>query len=232
MADEGADGAADAGAGVSADKDWDARYRAMASPFGDGPSAWAVMALAHPGVAATAPAQARRTALSLADGDGRNGTWLARQGLAMTALDLSAEATARAVARDRAAGVTVTRLVADLLEWRPERRWDLVFLLFLQGPTALREAGLRAAAAAVAPGGWLVLEGFGGAPDEGPDALGPSRAVHRWQAAEIGGWAAPLVPREVVTGRLLLEDGPRHAGEGTVLRALLHRPPAPAANGV
>lgn len=202
------------------DKDWDARYRACPSPFGDAPNHWAVMALSHPRVAATAP----RRALCLADGDGRNGTWLAAQGLAVTAVDLSAEATRQARARDAAAGVHVERIEADLRDWVPARRWDIVFLLYLQGPPALREAGLRMAARTVAPGGWLVFEGFAGAPDDGADAVGPTTPAHRWQAGDITAWARGLGRREVFTGRLLLDEGPRHAGESTVLRALLGAP--------
>ncbi|MEL6335884.1 MAG: class I SAM-dependent methyltransferase [Pseudomonadota bacterium] len=204
--------------------DWDARYRAQPAPFGDGPNHWAVMALAHPLIAAGAAAGAARRALCLADGDGRNGTWLARQGLEVTALDLSAEATRQAKARDAAAGVSVARLEADVTAWTPRQTWDLVFLIYLQGPPALRRAGLQAAMAALAPGGWLVMEGFAVPPEGAAEVVGPSTPAHRWRAADLADWAPELTARDVMTGRLLLDEGPRHAGTATVLRALLQAP--------
>ena len=62
---------------------------------------------------------AARRVLCLADGDGRNGAWLAGRGLAVTAVDVSAVANEKAQALDRSRGVSVTRITADLAEWRP-----------------------------------------------------------------------------------------------------------------
>ena len=76
----------------------DKRYReADEPPFGEAPNAYLRMICARPDFAA-------RTALCLADGDGRNGCWLAAQGLAVTAVDVSAVATDRAFALDRRHG--------------------------------------------------------------------------------------------------------------------------------
>src|SRR5690606_6359947 len=96
-------------------------------PFGTAPNEYLRMVCARSGFAA-------RTALSLADGDGRNGRWLARQGLAVTAVDVSAVATERALALDRAGGVAVERVTADLADWTPAagRTWDAVVLIYLQ----------------------------------------------------------------------------------------------------
>src|SRR5690606_734365 len=111
------------------------------------------------------------------DGDGRNGCWLAVQGLAVTAVDVSAVATEKARALDARQGVTVERLTADLAAWSPEagRAWDAVFLIYLQSDWPLRRRALEVGAAALAPGGWLVVEGFAkaqaGRPEMGPDDL-------------------------------------------------------------
>ena len=179
--------------------DWDAKYAAARGGlFGEAANAWLAMCLARPGVEAG-------SALCLADGDGRNGTWLAAQGVAVSAVDLSAEATRRAEARDRAAGVTAERRAADLFDWSPGgRAWDLVALICLQGPPALRRRGLELAAEALAPGGWLVLEGFGtGAAARGrPECAGASRrASAGWPAA---GWSCTRRLR----GRCVSTRGP------------------------
>ncbi|WP_339950273.1 class I SAM-dependent methyltransferase [uncultured Albimonas sp.] len=203
--------------------DWDAKYAAARGGlFGEAPNAWLAMCLARPGAAP-------RSALSLADGDGRNGTWLAGRGLETSAVDLSAEATRRAEARDRAAGVRVARTAADLLDWSPgARRWDLAALICLQGPPALRRRGLSLAAEALAPGGWLVLEGFGpgpaGAPAEGP---GPRAPDLRWSVDESLAWLSGegLEVHEALEGAVRLDEGPLHQGLARMTRLLLRRPP-------
>lgn len=197
--------------------DWDARYAAaQGGLFGETPNTWLRMALAQPG-------PAPGSALLIADGDGRNGTWLAAQGLAVTAFDLSPEATRRAEARDRAAGVQAERSAADVMSWTPgPRAWDLVALIHLQGPEGLRRAAFSAAAAALAPDGRLVLEGFGGE-GGGP---GPERAAQRWQDVEVEAWtaAAGLVVKELLEGTVTLDEGPRHQGPARMLRLIARRP--------
>ena len=53
-------------------------------------------------------------ALSVADGEGRNSVWLARQGLAVTAFDISPVGVDKANRLAREAGVTVEHHVADI----------------------------------------------------------------------------------------------------------------------
>ncbi|MEO0819434.1 MAG: methyltransferase domain-containing protein [Pseudomonadota bacterium] len=195
---------------------WDARYAETPAPFGDAPNQWLRMVLARPEVAPG-------SALMLADGDGRNGTWLAGHGLAVQAVDLSPVATAAARARDAAAGVSAERAVADLAGWAPPEgaQWDLAAVLFLHGPAGLRRHALRLAAGALAPGGWLVLEGFAEAQAGG--AMGPDDPDLLYGADETGGWLAGLEVVEALTGRVVLDEGPRHAGEAQVLRLLARR---------
>lgn len=192
---------------------WDARY-AAAEPgglFGAAPSLWLAMLSGRPDFAP-------RTALLPADGDGRNGTWLAARGVAVTAVDLSPEATRRAAARDRAAGVAAERITADLADWSPpgDRRWDLAAVLFLHGPPDLRERVVRIAAAALAPGGWLVVEGFAKAQAGG--GIGPDAPEKLYSRAELARWSDGLAPVELLEGRVRLDEGPRHSGEAEIVR--------------
>ena len=113
-----------------------------------------------PSLAALAGALRPGRALDLAAGDGRNAIWLAANGWDVTAVDFSAVALERARAAAEAAGVAVTWVNADLLEWRPEARaFDLVALMFLHLPPGERRAVYAAAADAVAPGGRLLVVG-------------------------------------------------------------------------
>lgn len=78
----------------------------------------------------------------------------------VTVLDVSATALSAVRAR---LGAGASYVVADVLEWAPEREYDLwhdrAMFHFLTS-AAERDAYARAARAAVRPGGWLVLGVF------------------------------------------------------------------------
>ena len=104
----------------------------------------------------------RGTALDLGCGAGADAIWLAQQGWTVTGVDISAAALAHASSEADAAGV------ADRIEWvqrdldggLPDGEWDLVAAAYLHSPVELgREKVLRRAAAAVAPGGTLLVIG-------------------------------------------------------------------------
>ncbi|MFA1547111.1 MFS transporter [Actinomadura chokoriensis] len=114
------------------------------------------------------------TALDLGCGEGADAIWLARQGWRVTATDISR------TALDRAARHAADAGVADRVDWQrhdlatsfPEGAYDLVTALFLHSPAEgmPREAILRSAAGAVAPGGTLFIAGHAGPPPWDPDA--------------------------------------------------------------
>jgi SAM-dependent methyltransferase len=203
---------------------WDKRYRAAAQPpFGEAPNDYLRTICLRPEI--SLGDFAVRTALALADGDGRNGCWLAERGLSVTAVDVSAVATERALALDGRRGVSVERITADLAVWTPEagRRWDLVALIYLQGTGALRQRALQIAAAAVAPGGWLVVEGFSKA--QGPrGGMGPDDPDRLYELDEVCAAAKGLAVVEALAGRVRLDEGARHRGEAEVIRFAARRP--------
>lgn len=99
-------------------------------------------------------------ALDLGTGDGRNAIWLARQGWQVTAVDFSRVGLERARTRAIAAGADVDWQLHDLLEWRPAPgAFDLVVLVFIHLPVDERRPVYEHAAAAVAPGGTLLVIG-------------------------------------------------------------------------
>jgi SAM-dependent methyltransferase len=191
---------------------WDEKYGATpAGLFGPGPNEYLREVVARSDFAA-------RTALFLADGDGRNSRWLAKQGLAVAAVDISAVATRNAQALDADAAVTVTRSVADIETWLPPagRRYDAVFIFYLQGPAALRSCALRLGWRALAPGGWIVVEGF--AKGQTREAVGPPSPDHRYGLDEIAGALPGHSVVEALAGRVRLNEGARHRGEAEVVR--------------
>ncbi len=99
-------------------------------------------------------------AVDLACGEGRNALWLAQQGWRVTAVDFSEVAVerGRAVAADL--GLELDWQVADLQTWDlGEQAWDLVAHVYLHWGAEEREPFLDRCAAAVAPGGRIVVIG-------------------------------------------------------------------------
>jgi SAM-dependent methyltransferase len=99
-------------------------------------------------------------AIELACGSGTNAVWIARRGWRTTAVDWSPVGLANGKATADAAGVTVEWLERDLFAWQPEPlTYDLVAIVYLHMPPEERSPIYAAAAAAVAPGGRLVIVG-------------------------------------------------------------------------
>jgi SAM-dependent methyltransferase len=107
-----------------------------------------------------------RTAVSVADGEGRNSVWLAEQGLEVTAVEISPIAVEKA--RRLAAGrkVDIGFLLADMLApgWPPadmHNAFDWVVGVFIQFVGAADRARQFAAMKQLArPGGRTLLHGY------------------------------------------------------------------------
>ena len=157
-------------------------------------------------------------ALDVACGEGRNAVWLASKGWRVTGVDFSRAGLAKAqrLATDR--GVEVTWVEADVVEWRPPTAsFDLVVVMYLHLPAEQRHRALAHAAAALAPGGVLLvvghdtsnlLKGTGG-PQDPAVLFGPEEIVEDLSGLQIE--RAEQVKRTVVTD----------AGETTAIDALV-----------
>lgn len=98
-------------------------------------------------------------ALDLGSGEGGDAIWLAKQGWTVDGVDISTTALARAAEAGAEAGVTVNWLHRNILEWRPEAQYDLVSAQYMHLPPDLRREVFTAAAAAIRPGGSLLVVG-------------------------------------------------------------------------
>jgi thioredoxin reductase/SAM-dependent methyltransferase len=133
-------------------------------------------------------------ALDLGCGAGADAIWLAAQGWQVTGLDISAAALEQAALAARAAGVAdrTSWVRHDLADGLPDGEWDLVAAAYLHSPVEFeREKALRLAAAAVAPGGTLIVLGHQGhpswAPEHAADVTFPS-AEDVLAALDVEGW--------------------------------------------
>jgi SAM-dependent methyltransferase len=101
-------------------------------------------------------------ALEAGCGEGADAIWLAQRGWTVTGVDVSAVALERAASASGQAGGDVARRITwqreDLLTWVPEpERYDLVSAQFMHFPPAELAAFHQGLAAAVRPGGTLLL---------------------------------------------------------------------------
>jgi cyclopropane fatty-acyl-phospholipid synthase-like methyltransferase len=101
-------------------------------------------------------------ALAIADGEGRNGVFLAEQGLDVLSVDFSAIAQekARKLAKER--GVTLRIEQVDIVEWDwPKEAFDVVAAIFIQfALPAARDKIFAGIKKTLKPGGLLLLEGY------------------------------------------------------------------------
>lgn len=133
---------------------WDERYAGDEYLFGTEPNAFlrSQQALLKQGA----------YCLAVADGEGRNGVWLAGQGLRVLSVEASAVALNKAKKLAQQRGVNVDFELADLLQWDwGVNRFDVVAAIFIQftGPEQRGEmfANIKRC---LRPGGLLLLQGY------------------------------------------------------------------------
>jgi thioredoxin reductase/SAM-dependent methyltransferase len=102
------------------------------------------------------------TALDVGSGEGADAIWLAQRGWQVTGVDVSAVALERAAGHAAQAGGGIADRIqwqhADLINWDgPAARYDLVSAQYMHLPPGARDALFRQLAAAVAPGGTLLI---------------------------------------------------------------------------
>ncbi|WP_237214756.1 class I SAM-dependent methyltransferase [Falsiroseomonas oryziterrae] len=195
---------------------WDERYASGEFQFGEAPNRYLeeLRPWFAPGM----------RALALGDGEGRNGVWLAQQGLVVTSLDWSPVGMAKAGQLAERRRVALATVVADAAAWDyPECGFDLVAWIYLHLPPADRAAAAHGALRALAPGGLLALECFTPA-QQGRRSGGPKLPELLWSRAIVEELFGTLEVLELLEGTVNLDEGPRHQGPAEVVRALLRKP--------
>jgi SAM-dependent methyltransferase len=137
------------------EESWEERYRSAAAVWSGQPNPQLVVEVSDlsPG-----------TALDVGSGEGADAIWLAARGWRVTAVDFSTTALERAAAHAAALGPEVVARIewrhADVRTWTPgPGSFDLVSAQYMHLPSAERRPLFARLAAAVAPGGTLLLVG-------------------------------------------------------------------------
>jgi SAM-dependent methyltransferase len=184
---------------------WEARFAAADYIFGTAPNAF-LKSQAH----RLEPGQ---KALALADGEGRNGVWLAEQGLDVLALDFSPNALKKARALAAARGVNLKIERADLEQWPwPPAAFDVVVAIFIQfADPPFRQRIFAGMKRALKPGGLLLMQGYR------PEQInyrtgGPPQAENMYTRALLEEAFGDFASIDIKEHDSMVEEGSAHAG--------------------
>ncbi len=195
---------------------WNERYAGQDYFFGTEPNDFLRS------IAKTIPKASK--VLCLADGEGRNGVFLAGLGHSVTSVDMSEVGLRKAEQLAIKHDVHLETVQADLTEYElGENTWDCIVSIFFHVPTKLRNTIYPRVLSSLKPGGHFILEsytpkqltfGTGGPPladymltmDLVKSAFGALSFLH-----------AKELERDVI-------EGPGHTGRAAVLQLLAQKP--------
>ncbi len=195
---------------------WNRRYAGDEFLFGTEPNTW-LREHAH-----ALPPGAR--ILSVADGEGRNSVWLARQGFQVDAFDVADRAVVKARALARREGVSVNFTVADVegFHWL-DAAYDGVAAIFVQfADPATRTRLFERIVRSLKPGGVLILQGYT------PKQLdyrtgGPPILSHLYTRELLDAAFAELTIIELREYEAELREGQGHSGQSALIGLVARR---------
>ena len=156
--------------------------------------------------------------LCIADGEGRNGVWLAKQGMHVVGFDASdiALAKAKKFAQDNQVEVEYSFSDTDSFDWQVNE-YDAVVGIFIQfADPAMRERIFHQTYQALKPDGIFILQGYT------PKQLeyktgGPSLIEHLYTEELMRDLAKDFTILELTSYEKELSEGPRHTGMSAIL---------------
>lgn len=195
---------------------WNRRFGQADYLFGTEPNDW-LRAQAHHW-------QPGQHVLCVADGEGRNSVWLARQGLVVTAFDIAEAGVAKARRLAAEHGVTVEFQVrdCDAFDW-PEAHYDGVAAIFVQfADPALRARLFARTVASLKPGGVLVLQGY--TPGQLAHGTGgPPRVDHLYTAEMLRAAFAGMDLLTLQEYEAEIAEGSGHRGRSALIGLVARR---------
>jgi SAM-dependent methyltransferase len=189
---------------------WNDRFSAPGFLFGTAPNAF-LRSQAH-------RLRKGETALSIADGEGRNGVFLAELGLDVLSIDFSAVALAKARELAASRGVTLKTEQADIERWTwPAAQFDVAVSIFTQfSPPDVRPRVFAGIKQALKPGGLLLMQAY--RPEQLAYGTGGPKEVERLYTRalleEAFGEFASLDIREHDD---VIQEGSGHAGMSALI---------------
>jgi 2-polyprenyl-3-methyl-5-hydroxy-6-metoxy-1,4-benzoquinol methylase len=188
---------------------WNQRFATDEYVFGQAPNAYLRSQAAH--------LQAG-SALAVADGEGRNGVWLAEQGLKVDAFDFSENAIqkARLLALQRSQSVNWHCCDWQSFDWQISS-YDNVVGIFFQFATPLDRTALFAKIdKSLKPGGTLIIQGYTAAQLKF-NTGGPGKLDHMYEEAMMREAFVNYDIIDVRTYEAEIDEGTAHKGMSGLL---------------
>jgi SAM-dependent methyltransferase len=190
---------------------WDERYSAEEYAYGTNPNNF---------LEANVSSIPKGKVLSLAEGEGRNAVFLAKQGYSVTAVDASLVGLnkARKLAEDN--GVIVEFIHTDLAEYDlRENKWDGIVSIFCPLPSSIRKQLHKKVKAALKRNGVFLLEAY--TPAQLKYGTGGGNSVDVMQSKEsLSLELAGLKFKDLIELERDVVEGIYHTGIGAVVQAI------------
>lgn len=196
---------------------WNERFATDDYVFGKAPSQFLVAQAEH--------LKGAETALAIADGEGRNSVFMAKQGLSVTAMEASPNALAKAQKLAEEEGVSLTLQEADIFSYPWDAaQYDRVVGVFFQFMAPdLRARVFDGMKTATAPDGLVMIQGY--TPKQLEYGTGGPKAVENLYTPEIlsdafADWEVLRLEEYEVD----LDEGAGHSGRSAVIDLIARKP--------
>jgi SAM-dependent methyltransferase len=158
--------------------------------------------------------------LSLAEGEGRNAVFLAKQGYSVTAVDASLVGLNKARKLAEENGVVVEFIHADLADYDlGENKWDGIVSIFCPLPSSLRKQLYKKVEAALKRNGVFLLEAY--TPEQLKHGTGGGNSADVMQSKEsLSRELSGLKFKHLIELERDVREGIYHTGIGAVVQAI------------
>ncbi len=193
---------------------WDERYGAEEYAYGTNPNQFLEENVNH---------IPKGKVLSLAEGEGRNAVFLAKQGYSVTAVDASIVGLNKARKLAEENGVVVEFIHADLADYDlGENKWDGIVSIFCPLPSSLRKQLYKKVEAALKRNGVFLLEAF--TPNQLKHGTGGGSSADVMQSKEsLSLELAGLKFKHLIELERDVIEGIYHTGISAVVQAIASR---------
>lgn len=195
---------------------WDQRFATEAYLFGEAPNHYLRNQAQHLNAG---------KALAIADGEGRNGVWMAQQGLQVDAFDFSPNALHKAERLAQQHHVSVNFVCSDWqsFDWQPAH-YDNIVAVFIQfaGPQD-RAQMFKHIDASLKPGGVLLIQGYTPAQLKF-NTGGPGKLDHLYDESMLVGAFPQYQVLDVQTYEAEIHEGTAHSGMSGLIGFVARKP--------
>ncbi len=161
--------------------------------------------------------------LCLAEGEGRNSVFIAKQGCHVTAVDFSPVGLEKLQKLARENSVTIETVCADLKDYdMGQGQWDIIVSIWCHLPSELRKTVHKRVTDALKPQGYFLLESY--TPDQIPKNTGGPKELDRLMTAKsLKLDLAGLKMVELREAERIVSEGVGHNGLSAVVQALAQK---------